>query len=72
MVDNNVVKETVCNELIIVSAIDIKILSTNKLVSKRKYDSDRQGLQKNIDDIDQKISDTCALIKNTDYNTKKL
>ena len=72
MVDNNVVKETVCNELIIVSAIDIKILSTNKLVSKRKYDSDRQGLQKNIDDIDQKISDTSALIKNTDYNTKKL
>ena len=48
MVDNDVAKETVCNELIIVSAIDIKILSTNKLVSKRKYDSDRQGLQKKI------------------------
>ena len=39
------------------------------LVTKTKYDSDKQGLQKKIEDFDKKIPSTSGLVKKTDYNT---
>ena len=67
-VDNDVVKKTVHNQLVIkIDAIYAIIPNTNGLVSKAKYDSDKQGLGKNIA---KKIHSTIGLVKKTDYNRK--
>lgn len=53
------------NQLITkLSAIVTKISSTNGL------DSDRQGVEKKILDVDENITNTIGLIKENDYNTK--
>ena len=53
------------NQLITkLSAIVTKISSTNGL------DSDRQGVEKKIVDVDENITNTIGLIKENDYNTK--
>ena len=46
------------------SAIVTKISSTNGL------DSDRQGVEKKIVDVDENITNTIGLVKENDYNTK--
>lgn len=46
------------------SAIVTKISSTNGL------DSDRQGVEKKILDVDENITNTIGLVKENDYNTK--
>ena len=51
-----------------VNAIDTKIPSTNRLVLKMLYDSDRRGPEKKIEDIDKKICNTNGLVRKTDYN----
>ena len=53
------------NQLITkLSAIVTKISSTNGL------DSDRQGVEKKILDVDENITNTLGLVKENDYNTK--
>ena len=53
------------NQLITkLSAIVTKISSTNGL------DSDRQGVEKKILDVDENITNTIGLVKENDYNTK--
>ena len=43
------------NQLITkVNAIDRKIPSTSELVTKTQYDSDKQSLQRKIEDVDKK------------------
>ena len=53
------------NQLITkLSAIVTKISSTNGL------DSDRQGVEKKIVDVDENITNTIGLVEENDYNTK--
>lgn len=52
------------------SAIDTKLSSTSGLVTKTKFDSDKEGLQKKIENVYKKIHSTSGLVKKTDYNTK--
>lgn len=53
------------NQLITkLSAIVTKISSTNGL------DSDRQGVEKKIVDVDENINNTIGLVEENDYNTK--
>ena len=53
------------NQLITkLSAIVTKISSTNGL------DSDKQGVEKKIVDVDENITNTIGLVKENDYNTK--
>ena len=49
-----------------VNTIDTKIPSTIGLVTKTQFDSDKQGLEKKIEDVDN----TSGLVKKTDYSTK--
>ena len=49
-----------------VNAIDTKIPSSTRLVTKTLYDSDKQGLEKNLEDVDKKIRNTSGLVKKTD------
>ena len=65
------VKKTIYDKFVIkVNAIDTKILSTSGLVTATQYDSDKQGLEKNIADVDKKIPNTDGLVKKMDYNIK--
>ena len=50
------------------SAIDTKVPSTSGLIFKKQYDSNKQNLEKKIEDIDKEI--LSGLVKKTDYNTK--
>ena len=53
-----------CEELVTkVNAID-----TSKFVLKPHYSTDKSGLEKKIDDADNKTPDTSELAKNADYN----
>lgn len=53
------------NQLITkLSAIVTKISSTNGL------DSDKQGVEKKIVDVDENITNTIGLVEENDYNTK--
>ena len=64
-------ERTVYGKLVIkANAFDTKIPSTSGLVSKKRYDLERKVLEKKIDDVDKGISNTCGLVKKTDYNTK--
>ena len=42
----------------------------NNVFKKAVYDSDEQGLEKKIKDVDKKIPNTSELVKKTDNNTK--
>ena len=53
-----------------VDAIDTKIPRTSGLVTKTRYDSDKQSLEKNIEDAGKKIPYTSGLIKKTDCTEK--
>ena len=46
-----------------VNAIYTKIPSTSGLLTKTYYDSDKKGLEKKIEDVDKKISNTNWLVK---------
>ena len=59
MADNDVVKNTVYNQLVTkVNLIDNKIPSTSGLVSKTQYDSHKQGLDKKFDNVNTKLCNT--------------
>ena len=50
ILDNGVIKKEVSSKLVVkLTDIDTKISSTSKLATKTKYDSDKKGLEKNID-----------------------
>ena len=54
VVDNDVIKKTVYDKLVIkVNIIYIKILSTSGLVTKRQSDSDKQGPENNMEDVEK-------------------
>ena len=70
VVDNDIVKK-LYNQLVTnANAINTKIPSTSGLFTKTKYDSDKQGLEKIIEDVDKKIPITSGLVQKTDCNTK--
>ena len=52
------------------NAVDTEIPKTTRLVTKTQYYSDKQGLEKNIEDLDKRKPNTIGLVKNTSYNTK--
>ena len=65
LVDNEIVKKPAYDKLV------IKVNpSTGGLITKTQYDSDKQGLEKNIEDVDKKIHNTTGLVRKADYNTK--
>ena len=45
-----------------VNTIDTKIPSTSGLVTKTRYDSGKQGLEKKIKNVGKKIPDTVGLL----------
>ena len=47
-----------------------KIPNTNELVTKTQHDSNKQGLEKQIDHVYKNITINSGLFKETDYNTK--
>ena len=50
ILDNGIIKKEVSSKLVVkLTDIDTKISSTSGLATKTKYDSDKQGLEKNID-----------------------
>ena len=49
-----------------INTIDTKIPSTIGLVTKTQFDSDKQSLEKEIEDVDN----TSGLVKKTDHSTK--
>ena len=64
-------KKTVYDKVVIkVKAVDTKIPSTYGLVTKTRYDLDKHGLEKKIEDIDKNITNATGLDKNAYYNTK--
>ena len=73
--DNDVIKKTLYIKLVIkVTVISTKILNTSRLLTKTKYDSDEEGLEKKITDVDKKIPKVLQKKKTnynkTSYNTK--
>ena len=48
------------------NAIDTKIPSTSGLVTKTQYDSDKQGLERKIENVDKKKPNTSRLVKKID------
>ena len=65
VVDNDVVKRLFDKLVTKVNTIDTKLPSTRGLVSKPQYDSDKQGLEKEIEDVNRKILNNSELIKKT-------
>ena len=55
-----------------VNAMNTKILNTSGLITKKQYDSDKQGFEKNIEDVDNKIPNTSGLVKKKKIITQKL
>ena len=54
-VDNDVVKNTVYDKLVIkVNLIDTKMPGNSGLVTKTQYELDKQGFKKKIEDVDEK------------------
>ena len=71
VIDNDIVKKTAHDKLVVKgNAIDTKTPKTSGLVTKTKFDSDKQRLEKNIEDPDKKIPNTSKLVKKNDYKTK--
>ena len=48
----------------------IKVLSTNRLVSKTQYSSDKKNLEKIVRGVNKKMVYTSGLVKKTDLNNK--
>ena len=66
VVNNEVVKKIVYDKLVSkVDAIDSSVFAL-----KTKYDTDKSGLKKKINDTNKKNYDACGLVKKTDDNAK--
>ena len=55
-----------------VNAINTKVPSISGLVFKTEYDSDKQDLDKNFVDVNQKKPNTSGLDRKTDLNSKDI
>ena len=69
VVDNDAKKNCIwyigyCN------AIDTKIPSTNELIAKIQYNSEKEGFDNNIEYVDKTIPNSSWLVKKTDCKTK--
>ena len=53
-----------------VNAIDFKVSSTSGFVSKTQCNSDKQVLEKNFEDVNEKIPNTSELVEKTNLNCK--
>ena len=61
VVDNDIVRKILYDLLVTkVDAFDTKIPSISGLVTKMQYDSDKQGFEKKIVHVDEKIPNTCG------------
>lgn len=68
---SNVNKKTTYEKFVTkVNALGRKILCTSGLVSKTHYYSEKQNLQKKIENLDAKIPNASELIKKNSLNTK--
>ena len=56
--------------IIKVNPIHTNIASTGGLITNTQNDSDKQSLEKKIEDVDKMIPNTLGLAKKTDYKTK--
>ena len=71
VVDNDGVKKTLYDILVIKgNATDTKIPSSTGSVIKIQIDSDKQGLEKKVEDVDKNTTNTSGLVKMTDCNIK--
>ena len=71
VINNDVVRKIVYYELVTkTKAIDTKISSTSRLVTKTRFDLHKQGFDKNIEDVDRKIPKASGLVKKIHCNTK--
>ena len=59
VVDNDVVKKTLCNKLV----TQVNTIDTNIFVLKTQYSTDKSGIEKKVDDVDKKMPDTTILAK---------
>ena len=66
VVNNDVVKKNVYDKLV----AKINNIDSSGFVLKTKYQIDKSDLEKKISDANKKISDTCGLIKKSDYHSK--
>ena len=66
VVNNDVVKKTVCGKLV----TKVHNIDTTGFFLKSKYDTDKSDLEKKICDAGKRIPHTRALVKETDYNSK--
>ena len=66
VVDNDVVKKTVYGQLLIkVDPVGAKIPRTSRLVAETQHDLDKQGLERRIDNVDKKITNTSGMVNKT-------
>lgn len=69
---DNDVRKIVYYELVTkTKAIDTKISSTGRLVTKTRFDLHKQGFEKNIEVADKKIPKASGLVKKIHCNTKR-
>lgn len=55
-----------------VNAITTSVLRTIRLVPKMQYDSDTNNIEKEIEDVNEKLTSTTGLVKKADYEIKLL
>ena len=70
--DNDLSKKTVYNKLVInANAVDTKMPSTTRLVTKAQYHSEKHGIRKKTVSVNKKIPNvvTSRLVKKTGCNT---
>ena len=71
--DNDLSKKTVYDNKLVINAnaVDTKIPSTTRLVTKAQYHSEKHGIRKKIANVNKKIPNvvTSGLVKKTGYNT---
>ena len=61
---DNVVNENKHDKLVMkINASDTKLPSTSELVAKTQYNSDKQNLEKKIEDVDKNVHNTSGLVK---------
>ena len=66
VVNNYVVKKTVYDKLV----AKVNNIDTTAFVLKTKYDTDKSDLKEEISDVEKKIPNTSALVRNTDLSAK--
>ena len=66
LVDNELVNKTLCDKLY----ARVCTVDTSVFVSSQQYNTDKLGIEKNIDDAQRKIPNTGGLVKKSECNTE--